>query len=363
MVDDYLSALKELQEPETPDLSVHDVARRHSSGLHWDEKLKREALRSSPTRFSPDHVRRVAYRPFVKQQLYADQAFAQRPARIGGIFPDAGIDNLAICVPGVGSTKPFSALAVDTMPDLKLISKGQCFPRYRFKGRDDRQVSLLDDTPNLEKIDNITDTALEALFRVRYGDSAITKDRIFDYVYGILHAVKYRGRFANDLLKELPRIPFAPDFHLFAEAGNELMALHIGYESCEEFPLAVESKTHGDLEANHFLIGTRSMRFAGKDRTVLVVNDHVRVTGIPAAAHRYRVNGRTPLEWFIDRYRVKKDSKSGIINDPNGWFEDLRDLITAIRRIVHVSITTTRIVEALPEPFDNDDGVTAGDPG
>ena len=278
------------------------------------------------------------------------------------IFPEADSDNRAICVPGVGSTKPFSALAVDTMPDLELISKGQCFPRYRFERRDDRQASLLDDTPDLERVDNISDAALEA-FRARYGDSTITKDRIFDYVYGILHAPKYRVRFANDLLKELPRIPFAPDFHAFAGAGNELMALHIGYESCAEHPLEIESETPGDLGANHFLIGTRSMRFADEDRTVLVVNDHVRVTGIPAEAHRYQVNGRTPLEWFIDRYRVKKDSQSGIVNDPNGWFEDPRDLITAIRRIVHLSIVTTRIVEGLPEPFDNDGSLDSAEAG
>ena len=94
-----------------------------------------------------------------------------------------------------------------------------------------------------------------------------------------------------------------------------------------------------------------------------MVNDHVRVTGIPAEAHQYQVNGRTPLEWFIDRYRVKQDSQSGIVNDPNGWFEDPRALITAIRRIVHVSITTLRIVEGLPEPFDNEGGVNSGNPG
>ena len=362
MVDDYLSALRELQDPKTPDLSVHDVARRHSSGLHWDEKLKRQALRSARARFSVDHMRRVAYRPYVKQQLYADQTFAQRPARTGDIFPEADSDNLAICVPGIGSTKPFSVLAVNTMPDLHFVAFGQCFPRYRFKRRDERQASLLDDMHDLERVDNITDAALDA-FRTDYGDSAITKDRIFDYVYGILHAPRYRERFGNDLAKELPRVPMAPDFHAFAEAGRALLELHIGYESCEEYALEIKSKTPADLGPAHFLIGTRSMRFADKEKTVLVVNDHVRVTGIPAEAHQYQVNGRTPLEWFIDRYRVKQDSQSGIVNDPNGWFEDPQDLITAIRRIVHISVRTTRIVEDLPEPFDNVDGANSGDPG
>ena len=116
---------------------------------------------------------------------------------------------------------------------------------------------------DLERVDNITDSALHS-FRTRYGDSAITKDRIFDYVYGILHAPRYRERFGNDLTKELPRVPMAPDFHAFAEAGRALMELHIGYESCEEYPLEIESKPPGDPGLDHFLIGTRSMRFADK---------------------------------------------------------------------------------------------------
>ena len=93
------------------------------------------------------------------------------------------------------------------------------------------------------------------------------------------------------------------------------------------------------------------MNWGDADRTVLVVNDHIRLEGIPAEAHQYQINGRTPLEWFIDRYHVKTDSKIGIVNDPNGWFDDPADLITAFRRIVHVSVETVRIVADLPEVF------------
>ena len=98
-------------------------------------------------------------------------------------------------------------------------------------------------------------------------------------------------------------------------------------------------------------IAPTSEKYADNEKTVLIVNDHIRVSGIPAEAHRYEVNGRTPLAWFIDRYRVKRDTKSGIVNDPNGWFKDPRDLIVALRRIVHLSVETVRIVERLPEPF------------
>ena len=122
------------------------------------------------------------------------------------IFPSADSENRAICVPGVGSTKPFSALVTNTMPDLELVSKGQCFPRYRFEHGFDNQPDLLDDTSEFHRVDNITDTALRK-FRIHYNDSTITKDTIFDYVYGILHDSMYRERFVSDLAKGLPRIP------------------------------------------------------------------------------------------------------------------------------------------------------------
>ena len=263
------------------------------------------------------------------------------------VFPSNELKNRVICVPGVGSTKPFSVLAVDSMPDLELISKGQCFPRYRYRQPDDVQDQLPGMGGEPERIDNVTDTAL-ARFRTHYRDNAITKDAIFDYAYGILHAPGYRERFANDLAKVLPRIPFAPDFHPFADAGRALMDLHLGYETCREYPLDVIFAREGEPRPEHFRIGRRAMRFADDERSALILNDHIRLAGIPPEAHLYEVNGRTPLEWFIDRYRIVQDKQSGIVNDPNAWFDDPRDLIAAFRRIVYVSVETVRIVRGLP---------------
>ena len=329
---------------------MHKITLRHSSNLRWDGKLKNLVGRRTTAEFSDTFIRKVAYRPFVKLSLYADQTFSQRPALTGDIFPAPDSQNRAICVPGVGSTKPFSALVVDTMPDLELISKGQCFPRYRYREREEAQGELPGIGSDLERIDNISDIALRA-FRVRYNDNTITKDGIFDYVYGVLHAPDYRERFANDLAKELPRIPFAPDFHAFAEAGCELAELHLGYESCEEYPLEVTFTQPGEPRPEHFQLSQRAMRFGDGEKSALIVNDHIRLGGIPVEAHQYRVNGRTPIEWFIDRYRITRDKESGIVNDPNGWFGDPREQIAAIRRIVRVSVETARTVAGLPEPF------------
>ena len=243
----------------------------------------------------------------------------------------------------------------DTLPDLELISKGQCFPRWQYPRPADTSNTTsefqgFEEAP--ERIDNISDTALRA-FQEHYSDDTITKDDIFDYVYGVLHAPSYREQFANDLSKMIPRIPYAPDFHAFAEAGKALADLHLNYETCQQYPnLSVEPLKPSLLweeKSEHFLLGKRAMRFADKqERTTLIINEHVCVSGIPEEAHHYVVNGRTPLEWFINRYKIKQDKNSGIINDPNGWFDNPRDLITAIERIVYVSVESTRIIENLP---------------
>lgn len=246
----------------------------------------------------------------------------------------------------MGSTKQFSALVVDTMPDLGFNSAGQCFPRYEYQRASGGQGEL-GEAATAKRVDNIADSALAA-YRSHYGDSNITKDDIFDYVYGVLSAPEYRERFGVDLTRELPRLPFAADFHAFARAGQELAELHLGYESCDQYPLDVIFGGEGEPLPQHFRLGAKAMRFADADRSVLRVNDLIGLAGVPAEAHEYQVNGRTPLEWFIDRYRVKQDRRSGIVNDPNGWFGDSRDLIAAIRRIVHVSAETVRIVQGLP---------------
>ena len=161
----------------------------------------------------------------------------------------------------------------------------------------------------------------------------------------------FRERFASDLTKEIPRIPMAPDFHAFSEAGRNLGALHLSYDTCTEYPLDIVPARSGQLQSPHFRIGNRAMRFADEGRSILIVNDHVRIGGIPAEAHAYSVNGRTPLEWFNNRYRVTQHGISGIVNDPNAWFFKPEDLIPAIRRIVYVSVETARIVAKLPDPF------------
>ena len=174
--------------------------------------------RRKATTYSAANIWSVSYRPFIKQRCYVDYVLVNNKYQMDSIFPSTDSENRAICVPGVGSTKPFSAFISSTMPDLHFIAFGQCFPRYRYPKAAGDQTTLPDETLTRTRIDNVSDTALAA-FQQHYSDDEITKDAVFDYVYGILHAPDYRERFANDLAKELPRIPMAPDFHAFAGAG------------------------------------------------------------------------------------------------------------------------------------------------
>ena len=348
MVKNYQGALRDLQQTANVFQDVDGILKHHSSDLRWDTNLRNRLLRSRPITFDEQHVRRVSYRPFVPINCYMDQNLAGRKGHFDEFFPESSSENLAICVSGVGSTKPFSALIVNSMPDLELVSKSQYFPRYRYRKADTRQGELVDDASNVERRDNITYTA-HWNFAMCYIDHSVTKDDIFYYVYGLLHARSYRERFAVDLTKEIPRIPMDPEFVAFSKAGRALADLHLGFESCNEFPL--ESVTSQPLIAHQerFRLSNRAMRFLDDSKTELRINDHLTLRGIPASAHRYQVNGRTPLEWFIDRYKIVQDKHSGIVNDPNDWFERPEDLVAAIRRIVWVSVETTKIVESLPE--------------
>ena len=353
---DYLAALSDIEA--NPELTVNEVARRRSSHLKWSPELKKKLLRNIQAKFGKDYIRKVMYRPFVPTNCYADYIFITRKGQMDRIFPDNLSENRIICVPSTGSTNPFSALMTDTMPDMHFNETSQCFPRYCYPKSTEAAEKTYsgDELPGIEPesncIDNISDTALNT-FRDHYPDDTITKDAIFDYVYGILHAPSYREEFANDLSKELPRIPFAPDFQGFAEAGAALAALHLSCETCEQCRLPVNFAHDGEAQPEHFLLTEKEMRLVD-DGSTLIINDHVSLSGIPEEAHRYVVNGRTPLEWFIDRYHIKRDKDSGIRNDPNGWFKDPRDLVTAIERIVYVSVESTRIIEGLPSQLTDD---------
>ena len=351
MVQDYLDAIAEFEEH--PELPLNEIARRHVSNITWNRDLENNLRRRRKTEYDESYIRKVAYRPFIQTNCYADYTFIQRRDEMHRLFPEDNSENRVICVPGIGSKNPFSVLITDKIPDIGFNNTCQCFPRFRY--REPVSPRLIMDVERTEqaqeRIDNISDTALR-VFQEHYRDDTVTKNAIFDYIYGILHAPGYRESFAYDLSRELPRIPFAPDFYAFVEAGRSLATLHLNYETCERYPLRVEPRNYDlfwEERPEHFLLEKQAMRFADRNtKNTLIINRHVLLSGIPEKAHQYVVNDRTPLDWFINRYKITQDKSTGIINDPNDWFEHPRDLITAIERIVYVSVESTKIIEKLP---------------
>lgn len=242
---------------------------------------------------------------------------------------------------------------------------GQGFPRYTyhpltnddlFAGATQADSEIIDaGEERYERRDNITDFALRE-FQKHYGDGSITKDDIFYYVYGLLHQPDYRQRFANNLRRELPRIPMAPDFRAFEEAGRRLAALHLDFEGkngdVEEYPLEYDDRGRGD-EA--WRLEWKKLRWGGKrpnwDKTQIVFPNDGVVRGIPEAAHDYVVNGRTPLEWAMDRYHIRVDKDSGIENDPNAWWAERGGpaaMLPYLARLVTIAVETSKIVAGLP---------------
>ncbi len=209
-------------------------------------------------------------------------------------------------------------------------------------------------------VDNITDWCLEQ-FQERYGSSNVTKDDIWEYLYGVMHAPDWREKYKHDLQRSLPRVPLADDFEAFRRAGRELMDLHVNFETVPEHSdvvcLVDEQPDEGDSDDEAYRINGK-MRWARNadtkkrdDRTCLEVNDRCKLRSIPLQAHDYTVSGRSPLEWAIDSLRQKVDKPSGIVDDPNGWHrwaDDPFELIRHLRRLTYLGAESARIISELP---------------
>lgn len=318
--------------------------------IKWTSSLESKAEKREQLQFHKGKVATALYRPFCKTYAYWDEQVIHRPGIWKKCFPK-GYKNIVLLLPGKTS-RLFSCLVTDTLPDLNNMNGGgQCFPLYWFdKPESGRMI----------RREAITDEALE-VFRKAYpggiagrlmkdGGPVIQKEDIFYYIYGILHSEEYRRRFDANLNKELPRIPFAEDFDLFYRAGKALAELHINYESAALYPLTIVGNAENPGPVEKLRWGKKRNPSSGKlepDKSVLIYNNNLTFKGIPDIAHRYVVNGRSPLEWMIDRYQVKVDPASGIVNDPNAYSDDPLYIANLIRRLVTVSVETMKIVDSL----------------
>ncbi|QPI11826.1 DEAD/DEAH box helicase (plasmid) [Stutzerimonas stutzeri] len=322
--------------------------------ISWTSSLFANAADGAPLRLRPDCIGTMVYRPFTKQAFTYDSNVVHRVGQMPRIFPDAKAENLLIMVKQRPAEVGQLALMVNCPPELQTDGGTQCFPLYLY---DETAQASKDDLfaepveGGLRRRAAITDAGL-AHFASAYPGEAISKEDLFYYVYGILHSPDYRERFADNLSKELPRIPAvkrAADFWAFSKAGRDLADLHLNYETVEPYPLTIEAK--GTLTDADYRV--EKMKFAKKgDKSTVIYNPRITLRGIPEAAWDYVVNGKAALDWVMERQAVRTDKASGIVNDANDWAVETmgnpKYPLELFQRVVTVSLETQKIVNNLP---------------
>ena len=356
-------------------LSVDKYICTDPSKISWTANLKRYLSQNKEIKVSDYNITTLLYRPYVKTNCYYDSLLIERPGSWGkNILPS---ENKVIIIPGIGGTKGFSALLDKYIADWGCLSSCHCLPFYWYEelasAKDNDDIFKgSDETEKYKRHDGISDWILKEV-RSRYGNlTSISKEDIFYYVYGLLHSEEYRTRFADDLRKSLPRIPIVDkvaDFVAFNKAGRALAELHLNYESvaaCPEVKVTELGKKEDyiDEETGETVLNgdafnyysVEKMRFPSgqkaKDKpSTIIYNPHITLENIPAIAYDYVVNGKSAIEWIMERYAVTIDKDSLIKNDPNDWSREHhqpRYILDLLLSVINVSVQTVAIVKGLP---------------
>ena len=313
-------------------INIDDFVVYDSEQISWSRDLKAKLRTGRIAEYDEHKVRTCLHRPFAKSNIFFDRILNDVVYVFPSIFPtiETEAENRVICV-NRSREKPFTSLMTNCLSEHIMTggfgSAGQCFPFYIY------------DEDGTNRRENITDWAL-AHFREHYKDEKITKWDIFHYTYALLHHPEYREQYQMNLKRDLPHIPYAPEFWEFVAAGRRLADIHVHYEDQPQYKLNL-------IEAPDMPLDWRveQMKFS-KDKTEIKYNDFLTLAGIPAEAFQYRLGNRSALEWVVDQYRVKTDRRSGIVNDPNRA-DDETYIVDLIRKVISVSLGTVRIVEKL----------------
>ncbi len=340
---------------------VEDFIDTDERKISWSRAYRNDIQKGKKHIFKNNVASVGLYRPYTVQNVYFDRDVLNDVGPIWNMFPQTKHDNVLICVPGIGNTKECSAIITNKIPDLGLNSACQCFPLYWYEENKIQQRSLFDEGSDDKYIRRygITDWILKEV-RNRYGGARnITKEMIFYYVYGILHSPVYRMRFAADLKKSLPRIPIVDnvnDFMDFYTYGKKLADLHLNYETVPAYPDVIvhgnRQLTGSDADYDYFRVVDK-LRFKSKqDKSTIIYNGNITIENIPAKAYEYIVNGKSAIEWIVERYCVSQDTKSLIKNDANDWAREHhqpRYILDLLLSVINVSVQTVDIVNSLPK--------------
>ncbi|GHQ32063.1 hypothetical protein VN1219_11560 [Helicobacter pylori] len=301
--------------------------------IAWIDNLKNKFINNENLPASnKERIRLALYRPFNKQWLYWDKDLISRQRRFSKIFPGKSAHNVVINT-GVGNGKDFSALVSDRISDCGLISPNQAYPLYYY-----------DDLGN--RYNAISGYALN-LFRRHYKDNAIVEEEIFYYIYAIFHHKGYLEKYKNSLAKEVPRIALSEDFKELSVLGKELAKLHLNYES-GEMHASVEYKTLMNAEEKGYYDMEKMKKEMKKGECRIIYNQNITITKIPKKAFDYVVNGKSAINWVIERYQKTTDKDSLIENNPNDYAGG-KYVFELLCRVITLSEKSVDLIEKISE--------------
>lgn len=320
----------------------------NSTKFSWNGKSRQNLKSNIKYKYNNNQVTIGLYRPYNKEFFYYDKYLNEGTYQMPKIFPTVNHKNLLICISGIGGSKDFSILITNCIADLQLQFNGQCFPLYYYEQRKKVEQSLFDNEQNeYIRHDGITDFIFNQAKEL-YGHK-ITKEDIFFYVYGFLHLPKYRQEFSADLKKSLPRLFLVDEPKVFwqiSKAGRYLADIHLNYEN-QKAPEGVIIE--GDCD--NYTVS--KMKFPKKDqKDIIIYNNDITIKNIPLEVYNYVINGRSPVEWIMERYQIKIDKASGIENNPNDWATEHnqpRYILDLLLSVMTVSLKTQEIVNSLPD--------------
>ena len=324
--------------------SVSDFISTDPTKISWSSSLIPLITKCIPIHFQPEKIVTAMYRPFFKQNAYIGEKMIHRRGQYDNIFPTPQTKNLVICIPAPGGKNESTPLITNCIPDLHLNGDVQAFPLYYYEKIEQQELSLFD-TGKADYIqhDGVSDFVLE---RARQINPKISKEDIFYYVYGLLHSQDYRSRFSADLKKSLPHIPFPEDYSTFKEfskAGRDLAKIHLNYETGDLYDKVIIT----GCEKNNFHV--QKMKFISKDdKRTIIFNDCIKIENIPLQAYDYVINGKSAIEWIMERYAFTVNQESKITNNPNVWSDNPRYILDLLLRIIQLSLNTQHIIAKLP---------------
>lgn len=333
----YNTQIDKIKKQASKDIDIENIIETNPKSISWSRGLKNTLKKLEKDNFIKNDILISLYRPFIKQNLYFSKQWIETPSQQNKFKGNVIFTN------GIGSTKQFSVMITELKSSFDCLEKSNYYPLYYSENQDNKLFNCSD------KQDGITDFIYN-LAREKYGVPKISKEDIFYYVYGFLHNEDYKNKYESDLKKVIPRLPLVEeysDFIKISSIGRELAELHLNYESLgrnEKVMIEGEIKNNFKVE---------KMRFIKKDdKSTIIYNSSIKISNIPLEAYDYQVNGKSAIEWIMERYAITTNKDSGIVNNPNLWCDEHNDpkyILNLLLSIITLSLKTNELVKQLPK--------------